>query len=392
MTILGLWAVSAAANFDAGQQLSHDDMTSFTLGLASIGIDCLKAVSLFIVAAALVNRRWLVATVALIVFTLCASWSLRSATQFILATLVNNAEKQHLAGEIQQSKVDLLKIKMQRAGFLSQQKVDVTGPKTLKLQAMTANKDSSQEFQGLVADIESRQKALETAPPPEKVDVIAETFGVDQTWVWKLTALGFALLLEIASGFGFWLIAMSRTPKAPKVRPEPRTEEKTLELTAGHPARLSAQDAPPPPAPNNEVAKPVLPGDNVFPIRKVLGPMTPVLVPTPETIEKIKLLVEEPIGGGEAIDPGLVAQIEEARTIITQIFEASAGDRVLYGSFGTMVNDRLPKARKVPTHLYAKILVPAVSQAIPGAYKERAGGNIYIYGIKPRLALQAANG
>lgn len=359
--VLGLWLVSAAANFHAGISLSNSPAISATLGLASVCADGMKVVALFIAAAALANRRPVPFILGLVVFTLCAAWSMRSATQFVSSTLEGKAAQQTQMAKLQKSELELLSIKTQRAGFLAQQSTRVSGGAASRRDALDANRQTAKDFQALTRDIEEQQQLLKEAQAVTPGDPIAQLFGLEDRGVILVSALFFALLLEVVSGTGFWLIAQSRLPK---VRPAPLPLQPIQEMVT----RLSPVAEPP-----------------VYKDIKILieaPSVTPPEEPDPKPTKK------KP--NSELNTPANVVPIRKEgnklNSIMKSLFESgSPRDRMALREFSALVNAHLPRSEwVVEPQLVVKTLVPALCQAISSAEKRRVGGRCYVYGVRPR--------
>lgn len=374
--ILGLWVVSAGANFYAGTSISDDPSVSFVLGMASVCVDVLKAISLFIVASAIVHKRWTVVFVALASFFLCAAWSMRSATHFASMAMTTKAADLSLKSDLQKASLDLLSIKTRRAEFLSQQSITIaTGePLNIKNKKIRAdimaengrarsdtigeNQRLSTEFAGLVKDIERQKTAIESKGAVIHGDPVAALFGLDDRSVILISAMFFATLLEFLSGFGFWMLAQSRRPR-PEVVPEIKDVTPKLPEVSATP----------------DLQAPTDPGPGL---------------PAPTPVLDVK--AEEPTAEEPPPQPNVIsirkAQKLGLQSIVRENFEpGEASDRMLLRAVVDLVNAQLPKSRRiVEPHLVAKYITPVITEDMdwPNAVKRKIGGRTYILGIRPR--------
>ena len=375
LAILGLWVVSAGANFYAGTSISDDPSVSFVLGMASVCVDVLKAISLFIVASAIVHKRWTVVLVALASFFLCAAWSMRSATHFASMAMTTKAADLSLKSDLQKASLDLLSIKTRRAEFLSQQSITISPqePITIKNKKIRAdiiaengrarsdtigeNKRLSNEFATLVKDIETQKKAIEGKGAVIHGDPVAALFGLDDRTVILISAMFFATLLEFLSGFGFWMLAQSRRP-----RPEVAHEMKDVTPRLSEPILEPVPQSPPDTGPGQTTAPPVLD----------VKIEEPQVQPTPEP-NVISIRKAQKLG---------------LQSIVRENFEpGEASDRMLLRAVVDLVNAQLPKSRRiVEPHLVAKYITPVITDDMdwPHAVKRKIGGRTYILGIRPR--------
>ncbi len=212
-----LWAVSAAANYWAGYQYGTDELTRALWGSASLGSDLAKATLIFALTYAILKERWLVAIVAMLAFALCTVWSLRSAVMFSSYQIEQRfAERTHQANVIA-DKREVLRLRTQRAAYLSQQDIKLPGSGRPLREAILAEKErTSAEFERQMKEADRALDELKAAPAVPLVDPLAAMLGVDERTVAIATSVLFALLVEIVSATGFWIIAQSRStvPKA----------------------------------------------------------------------------------------------------------------------------------------------------------------------------------
>lgn len=222
LAVCVIWGVSAYANFLAGRALASAPEKAWLLGAASLGADLLKGVCLFFLVAAVARQRYVVATIAGVSFALCAAWSLRSATWFIASELHTYHAEADRKKMIDDSALDMVELRKRRAAFLSQQSVtvDVTN-KYARKDALEANHESAAEFAATMKELEKSLTVLASQKAAAAADPIADMLGINRDNVALVSALFFALLLEIVSGFGFWVVTRSQSSDAPSPMPAP---------------------------------------------------------------------------------------------------------------------------------------------------------------------------
>src|SRR6476660_1919967 len=110
-----VWLVSAMANGWAGYHLANAPELGVVLAAASVATDIMKTVALFVITAAICNRRWVAVGMAVVVFVLCAGWSARSATDFAANILSDRMAEKNFKAEQQQMAKDLLELRKKRA-------------------------------------------------------------------------------------------------------------------------------------------------------------------------------------------------------------------------------------------------------------------------------------
>lgn len=373
IAVLGIFIVSASANFEAGQALSGDPATSITLGLASICVDIMKSIAFFVVAAACLHRRWLAAACALVIFALCASWSMRSATQFMFSTLEQHAADGQLAAQLQKTDLDVLGLKTTRASFLAQQKTQVSGlNRAARADAMEANRQTSTEFANLLKDIELQRSSLSNRKAALPEDPLATVLEIPGKKVRTASAIIFALILEVVSSLGFWAIVQSRTPKDKESR-------KTLPIDTIADAIDKLPVLDPSPSPTGGYEQETLPPMPEVPVL----PPEPVILPDNVTPLFPKKAAAPPVDALSTTDEH--PAIEDVRAIVRDLFEAMPGERSVYKSVVDLINAQLPNHKRImQPWAYATIILPAIRSEFPDVEKNRVGGRIYLYGLRPR--------
>jgi hypothetical protein len=359
-----MWLVSAMANGWAGYHLSDNPELGGVLAAASVATDVMKAVSVFALASLIAGRRWFAVSIAVVVFLVCAAWSLRSATHFAATVFTTSVAKHAHAAKMQGTAEELLNIKKKRAEFLTQQTVDIEVNNKSKGRAVEMaseeNRRLSREFKELMADLEADRRSIEQMGAQSAGDPLAGLFHVADKDVILATSLSFAAILEIVSGLGFWLLAQARLTRA----------EQPVKSRPLKPVTQALSPAPTPP---------VVPG----PGKPVLGPMTPTFGTGG---------FGEPVASAPKVDTGKSGNVitlpttnrrERAlQTALEDLLQPGvAADRMLLSILTSRVNARL-EAGIEP--LQSRVVVEAV-EALPwGAKRVRAGGQTWVSGIRER--------
>jgi hypothetical protein len=335
--VLSIWAISAAANFWAGYSLTHEPELRVVIGGASVAVDVMKAVSLFVVAAALANRKPVVWGLALVVFAVCSAWSLRSAV-YASATIFGTAEAERALSEtLRQSDVTVLSIQTDRAKFLSQQSIAIDAKNNSRRSvveiAASENKRTSQDFAQSLRDIRAQQEKLKTVKAQPPTDPIAWLLDLDSTRVIQATCIAFAFILEYISGVGIWLITQARAPK---------------------PGRESRARAPSEPSGGEKMLPPVE--------TKVFSAPNVVSLPVPSKLQPRNMLME---AVRDVVEP------------------AGAKDRELVSVVRSRATARLPSDFEYCSHANVTMIV---NELYPAARKKKTGGQMYFYGLKLKTA------
>lgn len=349
VAVTTIWAVSALANGMAGMELAADPQLRAILGAASIACDVLKAICLFLLMGAFVQRRWVAVGVTALVFLLATGWSLRSAVYFASWGIADRANTLTHQEMLTETHLSLIATKKRRAEFLAEQRVDVKSKyRSIREAAAEANAQSAEEFSAIISEIEKDLEKLRAAEPTPVIDPMARTFNLPQHTVALWTAIAFALLLEISSSTGFWIVSRGRLP-APTKPPKPA---ETL------PAVVSVS----PPAP--------LPVATPEPVRQV------------QTSENLEVVVSDPEmvvvdADTERLVKALVAVIEPGRE----------DDRMQLGEVAYAINRLLPPRKRLTNKTTMSVqLGAALPVAFPASDKRRSGGQTWIYGIRKREA------
>jgi len=374
IAVAAIWSISALANWYAGTLLASDPLMKQVLGAASVACDVLKAIALFAVLGALMNRRWVAVGVGLVLFALCTAWSLRSAAYFAADAITEKVAVVETSNAIAMARLQIIDAKTRRAAFLAEQQVTVTGPRAVRKDALAANQQSSAEFNALTGGLEQDLNKLADSKQVLKAstDPLADLLQVDRQVTILFTALFFALLMELASSTGFWLIARAAHRPAPAAAPAeppmtfPHIEnvQKQLGMPEAPLSALAiAQEQSPPP--DDEV-------DDEVEI---------TVLPTPAASNVVKLNFFD-------------SDMRRLQDAIRDVVDAGdEKDRVLIATLAKEVSRVLPKNKAIKTK--AQIvhqLAPAVVQIYPGAEKRRASGHTWIYGVRLRTQAESANG
>jgi len=356
----GLWGVSALANYTAGTALSPDQGMQYILGGASLSADLMKVAALFAFFTAWSNRRFEVALVSGLLFLLCSLWSMRAGAVFIADILAANGARIAHERSISEQRHDLLDVKKTRAGFLSQQnlKTDVKS-RPMRDALISENKRVANEFTALTTDIQGEIERLSATPPKHGDsfaqmvrDVFPDLFaGKNQQEAersaWIATAAFFALLVEIGSGCGFWIISHSRQPRMRKAIAVEATQ-KAAEPKIETPPFMSAAISKAPPASN---------------VVDLMG--NPLHNPAPQPAWDVSQL-------------------------LNGLFVENKSGRILLSDVAMAVNGALPRSKKLTTpHKISTILVPALMGMGWDIQKVKIGGKMYIVGMGERSKVLA---
>jgi hypothetical protein len=374
IAVAAIWSISALANWYAGTLLASDPLMKHVLGAASVACDVLKAIALFIVLGALMNRRWVAVGVGLVLFALCTAWSLRSAAYFAADAITEKVAVVETSNAIAMARLQIIDAKTRRAAFLAEQQVTVTGPRAVRKDALQANQQSSAEFNALTGGLEQDLNKLADSKQVLKAstDPLADLLQVDRQVTILFTALFFALLMELASSTGFWLIARSAHRPAP---PASETTKTISEVThiENVPKQLGTTELP-------LSALAIAPEQSSPPDDEVDEEVEITVLPTPASnVVKLNFVDSDTRRLQDAIRDVVDAGDEK--------------DRVLIATLAKEVSRVLPKNKAIKTK--AQIvhqLAPAVVQIYPGAEKRRASGHTWIYGVRLRTQAESANG
>ena len=285
-----LLAVSAAMNWRFGLQLGKTELDGQIYGAASAAADCLKALVPFLLFAAIRNRMWSQALAAVLVWTVCTSYSLTSALGHAalnrqdstgkramqaaaykdLRTGLKRAQSQlswipeHRPAATVSANIDALKTK--RPWRWTKGCVDVKG---------RTSRNFCQQYHGLTAELASARQAevLETritalkqqlamgkgtsglsAADPQAT-VLARLSGFDVETIQTALTVFIALLVEVGSGFGMYVAFSQWRINEPRVRRAVRAVEAAAPVAATT-AVVVPQAKPSDSANDNKTAQP----------------------------------------------------------------------------------------------------------------------------------------
>lgn len=245
--VAAVWTVSAFANYWASYQYgTPGTVEGYFLGGASVASDLLKAAAIFAAAAAFAHGRKFVGCCAVLILILCVGWSVRSAVYFASSVAQENLTARGHSSSVLEAEHDLLKLQSRRAGFVAEQTVE--SRKTSDV--IAERKRTAEEFAALTANIREQIDSLKYKRPTPAKDPIADVMGLDEKSTLAATAIGFAVLVEVVSVFGFWVIAASRPATYP-----------TTPLTAAAPVPQAPQYV------EEELEPQPIAAPNVFPFR-----------------------------------------------------------------------------------------------------------------------------
>jgi hypothetical protein len=251
-----LLLVSAAMNWRFGYSLGHSELDSQLLGGASAASDCLKALIPFFLFAALRNKQWSQAAAAAVLWTVCLTFSFASAIGF---SAINRADTSGLraaeAVAFGDLKTELDKTR-EKLGWVPQHRP--VGMVTQEVEVLKQNKrwatsnsctDATSgyskafcaQYHTLLAELGAGQEAdkLQTrvdeirgkiatsntgvalAAADPQVDALSTLSGQSKTLIQTGLILMVALLVELGSSLGFyvvfsnWKIYEDKTAKVP---------------------------------------------------------------------------------------------------------------------------------------------------------------------------------
>ena len=199
-----MWLVSALANGWAGWHLAKAPELGAILAGASVAADILKAVMLFVISAAIINRRWVVMCVAVLVFILCAGWSMRSATHFAASLYSGSLAERTFNQQIQTDERGLLGIKTNHAKALSGQTVKIDPKARVRAAELAAEANASTEraYHDAIKAAEEGLARIQKMGAQEAGDPLAGLLHVEDESMILATSLFFAGLLEVVSASG----------------------------------------------------------------------------------------------------------------------------------------------------------------------------------------------
>lgn len=380
--VSAIWIVSAIANYTAGRALSGDPGMSNILGIASVACDILKAAALFVVIGAAAHSRWVATGVAVVLFAMATTWSLRSATYFAADAIASRQVQIEHDAAVATAQRDVIETKSLRAKFLAQQKVDIrTNNKRLRRDAIEENKRSAEEFDAMMAELQADIAALKAEKPVPPVDPLARILTVSASSVALATSISFALLLEIAASAGFWVLTRARPHEPPPGGGEKHPEQIPVQpqhigfggVVVQGPDHAKRDTGTPQASPRVVVSQQVCKN-------------TPTTLQQPTPVAETPQ--ENPVQASQQkanVAPFPVAKTNTLVTALVDTLEPAPGSsRVLMPDIQDAINPRLPSAHKITSPRDGARLAEALREAIPGSKRKRVGGKTYAYGVKFR--------
>ena len=236
-----LLLVSAAMNWRFGYSLGHSELDSQLLGLASAASDCLKALIPFFLFAALRNRQWSQAIAAALLWAVCLTYSLTSALGF---SAINRADTTgqraavaavygDMKAELDKTREKLSWVPQHRPAGMVAQEVEVlkqnkrwdmsksctdatSGPSKAfcgQFHTLLAELGAAQEADKLQGRIDEVRGKIETATSgvalaaiDPQVDTLSSLSGQNKALVQTGLILMVALLVELGSSLGFYVV------------------------------------------------------------------------------------------------------------------------------------------------------------------------------------------
>jgi hypothetical protein len=236
-----LLGVSGAMNWYFGYNLGHSAMESHLLGAASAAADGLKALIPFFLFAALRNKQWSQALAATLLWTVCLSYSFISAVGFAANVRADTAgERTVQAAQYADLQKELDKTR-ERLGWVPQHRPEATVAQDIEAQKQnrrwaatngctnatsSASKSFCTKFAQLNAELGSAQEAdklqvrideiraklsstttvaaVSSADP--QVDVLSKLSTGSKEWVATALVLLVAVLVELGSSLGFYVV------------------------------------------------------------------------------------------------------------------------------------------------------------------------------------------
>ncbi len=235
-----LLAVSAAMNWRFGLQLGKTELDGQIYGAASAAADCLKALVPFLLFAAIRNRMWSQALAAVLVWTVCTSYSLTSALGHAALNRQDSTGKRAMQAAAYKDLRTDLKRAQGKLSWIPEHRpaatvaADIDAVKTKRPWRWTngcadvkgrTSRNFCQQYYGLTAELASAREAgvLETrisaikhklastgggsalSEADPQATVLAKLSGFDVETVQTALTVFIALLIEIGSGFGMYV-------------------------------------------------------------------------------------------------------------------------------------------------------------------------------------------
>lgn len=215
----------------------------------------------------------------------------------------------------------------------------------------------------MMDEIQADLEKIKASKPTPVIDPIAEVMELPHAQVALWTSLAFALLLEMSSATGFWLISRARLPKA-KVDRKQRETEKPAKPTETKPDPVS------------EVSPQNLALSAKNQSQEKLDEESAVIFPSVASAPSISVKADLPTVV-DADTRRLVKALQTALAI------AGPHDRITLNEVSFATNRLLPSSKRMTSkHDRAGALSDALLLAFPHCEKRRVGGQTWIYGVR----------
>ena len=237
-----LLVVSAAMNWRFGYSLGHSELDSQLLGLASAASDCLKALIPFFLFAALRNRQWSQAAAAGLLWGVCLTYSLTSALGFSAMNRADTTGQRvaeaaaygDLRTELDKARERLNWVPQHRPADMVAQEVEVQKQnrrwdmtKSCTDVTTSLSKAFCGQYHELLAELGAAQEADKlqsridevrgkltaatsgaalAATSDPQVDTLSNLSGQTKTLVQTGLILMVAILVELGSSLGFYVV------------------------------------------------------------------------------------------------------------------------------------------------------------------------------------------
>lgn len=236
-----LLLVSGAMNWRFGYSLGHSELDSQLLGLASAAADGLKALIPFFLFAAIRNKQWSQALAGGLLWVVCLSYSLTSALGFSALNRADTTGERavqaavygDLRTELDKTRERLAWVPQHRPAAMVQQEIEAlkqnrrwalsdgctnataSASKAFCRQyfQLGAELGAAQEAAKLQVRIDEMRAQLDTATTgvalvsaDPQVDVLSKLSGTAKDWVATALVLMVAMLVELGSSLGFYVV------------------------------------------------------------------------------------------------------------------------------------------------------------------------------------------
>ena len=234
LAILGIWAVSAAANFiHSYDHIAPGNQWAFVIASASAASDVLKVACFAAMVVAWRKGAYGAILACSMIWGITTAWSVRNGMGFIATVITDELSVRTSSASVHTEARDALKRQLDAAidsqGWLQREQLSARGNKVETLSEQIDQTDS--RIKKLRVELDSVQ------PHKSGIDPVVSMLGklgVSQDNVVFGTALGFIALLELCSNlgptaFGHLLGFFDTPPLGKKQLPQPKTEESVEE-------------------------------------------------------------------------------------------------------------------------------------------------------------------